>query len=382
MLNLIKYLSIIAATASSLRAGEDFIQGVYETSCTLHHKMESSQSNIVSGLGTTLAVQSIASLIHPTEKKLKAEINDRLMLSSKPAALEKLTSALRNNLIFNLSVYTDIKTTIKKIAITSLKKTGAQNIQINLQEIIPAEEEKYTKKETLIQGLIKGITADTVLCLFNIIHVTAAWRGKYAPTSFPFSIKGEKQSIQGFYGAQYIKRIKTSTDTIFALKTMKDIFSLLIKLPKKKQPISPLSYEDVNNFYIPGEKRLTLIHLPNIIISSLHNLQMQLQESLPTLLDDTFLTTIFDIPISIGAFKQKAVVKWDENGLLGDADILFDSKKTESIAQPSLPERTIKVNRPFAFMVVLNKSDNNPTPVPIFSGQIASWEVLRLRGAS
>ncbi len=343
--------------------------------------MEPSQSNIVSGLGTTLAVQSIASLIHPTEEKLKAEINACLRLSSKPAALEKLISLLWKNLIFNLSVYTDIKTPIKEITITTLKKTGAQNIQINLQEIIPAEEEKYTKEKTRVPSLIKGITADTVLCLFNIIHVTSAWEGKYTPTSFPFYIKGEKQFIQGFYGAHYIKRIKTSTDTIFAIKTRADTFSLLIKLPKKNQPVSPLSYEDINNFYIPREKKLTLIHLPNIIISSLHNLQVQLQESLPTLLDDTFLTTVFDIPMCIGAFKQKAVVKWDENGLRGDADIPLDSKETESIAQPSLPQRTIKVNRPFAFMVVLTKSANVPTPVPIFSGQIASWEALRLTGA-
>lgn len=379
-MKLSRYLLAVLLSTGELTAKEEnslkgFIEGLYKTSA----KQQKPGSSTISAYGANYAIESLASIIKPSQVKLIEEIRGYTRHTGSTQDLHQLSSDLAQHMAVGVYAYTQKGLPYHQDGLNTLAQTGAINIQVDFTRPAQAAAAINDKIKADTRGRISelltagDINPNMALGLLNTLFVKTAWSDTFEESELQFKIGATTQPVKALSGNARVTSLETLDATIFNITTEKNTFSLIIKLPKENQSPLPISVEDMNKFVQEGEMIQASLEVPFVTLESTIDLHDKLKPGLPTLLGNgSFATTLVDQEMAVATFKQKVRVQWDNKGFEGAAATFIGMVLS---ALPVQEPKKIIVNRPFSFVFVYNRN-HEQLPVPIFSGQISDFTVL------
>ncbi|MCR5737504.1 MAG: serpin family protein [Eubacterium sp.] len=319
--------------------------------------------NVVLGMvvnGADTKVQKeIETYLGKTKEEYNQEILKFMNRTGKETALNVHNSFWYKNLY---QVQPDLENVLKNSYLS--ENQGIQMIQDDVKTINQWVSDKTDK---MIPTILDGITADTVAIFINAILFKGEWtvpfeaNNTYANTFTQFD--GTKKKIPMMHGEESIYYENKKAIGFEKTYGKNKEYSFIAMLPKKEGAFTVKSLNPESFLQSRTDRYRVNVEMPKFTYdwSDEGVLNDYLKANgLPTMFDATVnpLGKIFvNCPenVYVSDVIQKCKIIVDEEGTKAAAVTAVIAKAT-AMLHPSVKRKTVKLNRPFAYMIVDNQS--------------------------
>ena len=319
--------------------------------------------NIVLGMLANGANAKVQKEIEAYLGKAKQDYNQDVLKFMKRTEKDSMLSS--NNSFWYKKMYQvhpDLENVLKKSYLS--ENQGIQMIQDDVKTINQWVSDKTDK---MIPTIIDGITADTVAIFINAILFKGEWtvpfeaHNTYANTFTQFD--GTKKKIPMMHSEESVYFENKQAIGFEKTYGKNEEYSFIAMLPKKEGAFTVKSLNP-ESFLNSGTKKYKVdVEMPKFTYDWADDGKLNdylKSNGLPTMFDATvnpmgkiFVNCPENVYVSDVIQKCKIIV--DEEGTKAAAVTAAIAKAT-TMLHPSVKRKTVKLNRPFAYMIVDNQS--------------------------
>lgn len=209
-----------------------------------------------------------------------------------------------------------------------------------------------TDTHNIFKGVVEAsdFSADTRIVFLSTLYVKVKWINRFVDTQLDFKTPSKTIKINGFNGMGRMLYREDFTHSFLTIPAENDL-NFMIKMPKFLGRLVPITVEDLVECSNNEKINLTM---PNFTLENTLDLRKYLRQSLPTLLNSSFSTTLTDELLKVSKFLQKNKIEINKVGVEADSVTVMGFEKKCATIEPE--PRKVVVDSPFSWALYQQKN--------------------------